>query len=360
MYFNMRMTVRTSPHTIAICFFFGLAATTPLFAQDAPDADPVLRLLQPSAPAHPSTKICFEGPAAEADLSPDSTSPLPVDTPTETAKDRAEPPIVGSESPPDRWPWRRAGIAEYTLVPVVAAGTLYYDSNGRPDHPNWTNRNGFDETVRRALRVSDRSAREACSTASDVFMGVMIAAPIVDSFATLGVRDARWDSFWQTTVINAESFIFTGLVSSLMENLLARERPFQRDCVDGNCEFGDLNRSMPSGHAAFAFTGAGLMCTHHEYQSLYGDPGADRAVCASALGVSAVTGVLRILSDTHYATDVLAGSAIGLFSGFVLPRVLHYYWGSDAPPKKEESAQWNGEAGERLTPVAVRRRGTRL
>ena len=38
------------------------------------------------------------------------------------------------------------------------------------------------------------------------------------------------------------------------------------------------------------------------------------------------------MADRHYATDVLAGSAIGLFSGFLLPRLTHYYWpAGDAP-----------------------------
>ena len=93
----------------------------------------------------------------------------------------------------------------------------------------------------------------------------MIVAPVVDSFAILGLRDGRWDSLWQTSMLNAESFTFTSLVFSLMQNLIARERPFVRDCANGNCEFGLPNCCMPRGHAAFAFTGAGLICPHHDY-----------------------------------------------------------------------------------------------
>lgn len=345
MQFNMSMTARTVAHNIVIGFFFTLAATTPVFAQVIPGADPVLRALQSSSfPAHPGADACFERPTAEAGFCPDNAEiplnvPLSPDTLSGTSNDRAGAPTLAPESAKDRWPWRRAGIVEYTGVTVAAAGTIYFEEeNGRPGHPIWTQRNDFDEAVRRALRISDRSARDACSTASDALMGLMIAAPILDSFATLGLRDGRWDYLWQTSMINMESFTFTSLVSSLMQNLLARERPFVRDCVNGNCEFGLPNRSMPSGHAAFAFTGAGLICTHHDYQSLYGNPGADDAVCISALGAASVTGILRIVSDTHYTTDVLAGTAIGLFSGFVLPRVLHYYWSSGTDAKKKKDA----------------------
>lgn len=232
---------------------------------------------------------------------------------------------AGADVAGNGWLWRRAQGADYAAVSIAAAGTLFFEhENGKPVEAAWRARNGFDESARDLLRLKSRSARDAAHTASNVLMGMMIAAPVLDSFATLGVRDARWDALWQTTTINLESFTFTSLVSSLMQNLIARERPFVRNCRGDYCE-GDLeNRSMPSGHVAFALTGAGLLCNHHKYQSLYGDPAADRAVCATGIGLAALDGILRVVSDRHYATDVAAGTALGLFSGFVLPRLLHY------------------------------------
>jgi membrane-associated phospholipid phosphatase len=96
---------------------------------------------------------------------------------------------------------------------------------------------------------------------------------------------------------------------------------------------------MPSGHIAFALTGAGLYCTQHAYYSQY-DPGTERLICGSSIGVAVLDGVARLMADRHYATDVIAGSAIGLFSGFFLPRLLHYYHyrpaGEGAAPAKAE------------------------
>jgi hypothetical protein len=34
--------------------------------------------------------------------------------------------------------------------------------------------------------------------------------------------------------------------------------------------------------------------------------------------------MLRIHSDNHYATDVILGAALGIGSGYFLPRFLHY------------------------------------
>ena len=231
------------------------------------------------------------------------------------------------------WSWRRAGMADYIGSSIALAGTLYSESvYGNPVTARWTARNGFDEGVRDGLRLKSSSARDAANTASDVLMGVMISAPVVDTFATLGIRDGNWDATWQTEIVNLESFAFTGLASSVMGNIIRRERPFVRNCGNGNCAEEAPNRSMPSGHEAFAFTGAGLLCTHHAYQHLYADPDTERAACAISLGLAATTGVLRIMADRHYATDVAVGTLIGLFSGFELPRLLHYSWRSDAEP----------------------------
>lgn len=233
---------------------------------------------------------------------------------------------AGTMGGEEEWPWRRTSTSEYVAVSLAAATTAYFEirNSREPGKARWKARNGFDESIRDALRLKSRSARDATQMASDAIMGLMIGAPIIETFATLGLRDARWDAQWQTQMINIESFALTSLVSSMMQNLLTRERPFVRNCTNGDCEGDLLNRSMPSGHVAFAFTGAGLLCNHHKYQAIYDDPATGRAICATGIGISVLDGVLRLLSDRHYATDVAVGTVIGLFSGFALPRLLHY------------------------------------
>jgi membrane-associated phospholipid phosphatase len=233
-------------------------------------------------------------------------------------------PRATAEYPAPTWRWKRAGLADYLGVAVAGAGAIYVETaHGDPD-PKWNGKNGFDESVRDAMRLHSRGAREVAHDVGDALMYGMIAAPVLDPFATLGIRDGAWDTLWQTEMVNLESFAFTSFVSSLLQNLVAREKPFVRNCQGGACEGDAPNRSMPSGHAAFAFTGAGLVCNHHHYQGLYRDPGADRAACWTGMGVAMADGVARIMADHHYATDVAAGAALGLFSGFLLPRLLHY------------------------------------
>lgn len=245
--------------------------------------------------------------------------------------------------PQKDWTWRRANLAELAGISIAAGVTLYSEvAYGDPRRPNWTAHNGFDDGIRNGLRLHNRSAQDAAGSIGDGLMGLLIAEPIVDSFYTLGYRDRNWDVLKQTTVINLESFTFTALVSSVLQNSIKREKPFVRVCPDGSCSNEQPNRGMPSGHVAFALTGAGLYCTHHKYQSLY-DPATERAICVTSLGLAAVDGVVRIMADRHYATDVIAGSAIGLFSGFLLPRLLHYYW-SDNEAETNRSKSKNGDS----------------
>ena len=292
--------------------------------------------LTPAPDADLAGWFSLAGAGAERDLPGGAEPELSADA---DATDAGVPLVEDQQAGRD-WRWRRVKGAEYATVSVAALATAYFEhENGKPTKAEWTSRNGFDELIRDALRLKSRSARNATDLAGHVLMGVMIAAPVLDSLATLGIRDANWDALWQTEMINLESFTFTSLISSLTQNLLARERPFVRDCQGAVCESNLENRGMPSGHVAFAFTGAGLICNHHKYQSLYNDPATDRAACATGIGLATLDGLLRIVADRHYATDVAAGTVLGLFSGFVLPRLLHYsHPAAKAPDRKKNDA----------------------
>src|SRR5262249_20350757 len=102
---------------------------------------------------------------------------------------------------------------------------------------------------------------------------------------------------------------------------LGRARPMAAECdrdpsYDRRCgDTGKLNASNLSGHTALAFTGAGLTCVHHLHLPLYGGGAADVMACVASTIVATSSGVLGVLPDHHYATDVILGAALGLASG---------------------------------------------
>ena len=77
-----------------------------------------------------------------------------------------------------------------------------------------------------------------------------------------------------------------------------------------------------------AFTGAGLTCLHHTVMPLFDDEAADATACVGAITVASVAGLLRVMSDFEYLSDVLTGAVIGFLSGYVLPWQLHYQGGA--------------------------------
>jgi membrane-associated phospholipid phosphatase len=77
--------------------------------------------------------------------------------------------------------------------------------------------------------------------------------------------------------------------------------------------------SFPSGHTAQAFVAATIL--HKEY-------GKDHPLY-SVLGYATATsvGILRVMNDRHWASDVLVGAGIGIFSTNLAYKTHQYRWG---------------------------------
>ena len=71
---------------------------------------------------------------------------------------------------------------------------------------------------------------------------------------------------------------------------------------------GSTRNSWPSGHTATAFVGATIL--HKEY-------GLTRSpwYSVAGYGVATATGVMRVLNNRHWVSDVLSGAGIGILSG---------------------------------------------
>jgi membrane-associated phospholipid phosphatase len=82
--------------------------------------------------------------------------------------------------------------------------------------------------------------------------------------------------------------------------------------------------SFMSGHTALAFAAALMSCVHHTELELYGSRAADVAACATPLALASVVGLLRVMADQHYASDVVAGAVLGSASTLGLGLFLHY------------------------------------
>jgi len=244
----------------------------------------------------------------------------------------------------DDWPRVRTvelvNIAGLTVASIAIAGL--WDP---PSSASWHQPILFDNWARGLLRGHTNNAQSTAADISDIlYKGAVFAPYLIDVyFVTLGVHENS-DVGVQMLLINLQSLGITGVVSLGVERAIGRSRPYVRDCgPDGkvrsasgevllnSCGTDGDFQSFYSGHAAATATTAGLTCAHHQHLPLYGGGIADLTPCVLMIGVSAVTGVSRMVADRHWASDVLVGWSVGAFSGYVLPSLLHYGFGNGRP-----------------------------
>ncbi len=206
------------------------------------------------------------------------------------------------------------------LVGAFAATQLALEP---PENSRWTDRNAFDSGIRRSLRGGSRDTRKAAGIASDALFAGMSAALVADWWwlrEEYGfLRSIQVDSRW----------ILAGNVATRVAKVSAgRQRPYVQPCGrDRNyvpsCGGGrDGNAGFFSGHASNTATLAGLLCARHLHRR--DSDASDAFVCGGGAAGALVTGVLRIVSEHHFATDVIAGWAVGAFFGYILPSRFDY------------------------------------
>ncbi len=186
----------------------------------------------------------------------------------------------------------------------------------------------FDDAARNAFRLQSPSARDTIRALSDaVDSAAVVLAVGLDSIILPLVRGS-WDVAWQTTLMDIEAFAVSSVVAITGYDTVGRGRPLYEDCQK-NPNFDDSclvspTASFPSGHVNEAFTAAGLSCANRQYIPLYGSRLGDALACGRDLTLATLTGVMRVMGDRHWATDVVAGGVMGFGFGYGMPVLLHY------------------------------------
>jgi membrane-associated phospholipid phosphatase len=252
-------------------------------------------------------------------------------TPAGTADSRPPPREEAAAQNELRWDedWPRFRPWEYVATGIVGPAAIaeYIWLKGEPT-PRTTGGILFDDSVRNALRLRSTSALRVAWTAADVVgISVTVLAVGVDSLLVPLWRGSS-DVALQTTLMDVEAYAFSSIVAITLYDKVGRARPSYADCkvnpsFSPDCGVAATD-SFPSGHTNEAFTAAGLSCANHGQLPIYGSGLADSLACARDVTLASLEGVLRVMGDRHYATDVLAGAAIGFGFGFGLPNLLHY------------------------------------
>jgi membrane-associated phospholipid phosphatase len=132
---------------------------------------------------------------------------------------------------------------------------------------------------------------------------------------------APTSAFLETGVMYAASSVLALGSSTALKYAVERDRPYMYfdNAPQSEIDAGKADESFPSRHSAMAFSGAAFVATLFAVK--YPDSKYRVPATAAAYALAATTAALRIGSGSHFATDVLAGAAIGTISGFVVPFV---------------------------------------
>ena len=241
------------------------------------------------------------------------------------------PTLVSVNAPPPLvWQWAPFSTANYFVTATGAAATLATAIIQPRAQHSLSGGLWFDESVRNALRVDTLPNRYIFRDASDVGLSLMVSWPFVaDALTTAWWYRGSREAAQEMALIDLETLAVSGAIQGVTNVLVSRERPYGRDCGTDelpsdaiDCTGSVHYRSFFSGHSAFSFTGAALICIHHFKNELLGAPW-DTVSCAGGYAVATATATFRVVSDVHYASDVLTGALLGTLVGYGVP-LLHY------------------------------------
>ena len=182
-----------------------------------------------------------------------------------------------------------------------------------------------DRWFTRELQDEARQANRALNRGATVFRivghpGGLIAG---GSLYLIGLAssDRRVEDIGLHTV---ESIALADLITGSIKIVAGRARPYASKDNARNFQLfrglkSDDYKSFPSGHAASAFALASIISaeTSHWW------PDTRWVIGPVLYGAASLTGVSRIYNNQHWASDVLAGAAIGTITGIKVFRYQH-------------------------------------
>lgn len=130
---------------------------------------------------------------------------------------------------------------------------------------------------------------------------------VVYGLNCLGVKGKN--DFANRTAILIKSEVMVGILTFSLKRITAVPRP------DNSKEV----TSFPSGHTAQAFAAATFMAREYGYKSIWYSIG--------AYTVATGVGVMRVMNNRHWMSDVLAGAGIGILSTNLAYLTHQYRWG---------------------------------
>lgn len=156
---------------------------------------------------------------------------------------------------------------------------------------------------------------------SDILLWAGMALPFAFDALDVAVSSPSdgWNGFGTDTLVLGEAISITLSISHILNFVVRRPRPYVYD-PDVSDDFKDRSAaaaSFPSGHTAYSFCWA----TTYSYIYMKRHPNSRGIwpVWLGTYGYATAVGVLRVMSNAHFLTDGIAGAALGIVVGWLVP-----------------------------------------
>ena len=244
---------------------------------------------------------------ADAGSSPDGGAPVVVTDPSLS---------VYEVNMPVEATMTGAAFALYLFVELTIKPTLEGDlscrraiGNGRCDPNDLT---AFD-------RYSVGRSSPGWATFSDVALGLSLLVPAfylgLESIALPTV--SPWRDFADDFLIMGEAMALTSVFQIVLKFAFRRPRPIRYTNLDEPLTSFDAELSFPSGHTLLVASATTTLTTtvflRHPTSPLRW------VVLGAGAALTALTAFSRVESGYHFPTDVIVGSFLGVFCGFIVP-----------------------------------------
>lgn len=201
---------------------------------------------------------------------------------------------------------------------VIALSGYYFNESVRAPEPGSLNRNDVPRIDRRAIDYHSRAA----GYFSDGARNAAVVLPLVAMAGMhLSGDTTEWSALTTDLTMYAESVLLAGGLTLLAKGAFERPRPYayNPDTPEGKLRDKDTARSFWSGHSALSFNGA--VFAGYVFQRRRPDSPLVIPLWTLGLTTATVSAISRVRAGDHFPTDVIAGAAVGSFTGWFVPRM---------------------------------------
>ncbi|MBT6716988.1 MAG: phosphatase PAP2 family protein [Nitrospina sp.] len=169
----------------------------------------------------------------------------------------------------------------------------------------------LDEEIRDTFEDARSSTTDDLANIFEPFGNGAFTVPALVGFYIFGHFNEN-EKAKRTALIATESFLVTGLYTTVIKVAFGRHRPSTGDSSTSFDGFTTDHSSFPSGHTSTAFAIATVVA--NEYEKVpYIKP--------ISYGLAALTGLSRINDEKHWASDIFFGAALGYFTSKTILRL---------------------------------------